>query len=146
MEAPAIPGSPEFLVQFRRTQHAVRTLLDETLAPTGLTMPQYAVLAELESRRDQSSSDLARATGVTAQTMNVLVGRLEAGGFVSRTQHQDHGRILLVSLTRKGQSALRRGRALASRVEETLLAGVGEADRGRLLEILKQVEARSCPT
>ena len=106
-------------------------------------MPQYAVLAELESRRAQSSSDLARAIGVTAQTMNVLVGGLEASGLVDRTQHQSHGRILLVALTRKGSSALKPGRRLAVAIQERLLEGVTADDRDRRLPLLKRVEDRS---
>jgi DNA-binding MarR family transcriptional regulator len=117
--------------------------MDEELGPTGLTMPQYAVLAELESRRAQSSSDLARAIGVTAQTMNVLVCALEASGLVDRTQHQSHGRILLVTLTRKGRLALKRGRRFALAIEERLLEGVTLDERDRLIDLLKRVEDRS---
>jgi DNA-binding MarR family transcriptional regulator len=137
------PRPPDVLVQLRRTQHAVRSRLNVELAPTGLTTPQYTVLAELESRGGSSASELARAIGVTAQTMNVLVGGLEAYGLVARTEHPAHGRILVVKLTRQGRAALKRGRGLARAVEDRLLAGVAPADRDRLLDILKSIEARS---
>jgi DNA-binding MarR family transcriptional regulator len=53
------------LVQLRRTQHAVRTRLDADLAETGLTTPQYTVLAALEREGELSASDLAREFGMT---------------------------------------------------------------------------------
>src|SRR5260370_20393815 len=80
MDGQDIPPQPDFLVQLRRTQHAVRNRLDADLAPTGLTMPQYTVLAALDREGDLSSSDLARELGMTAQTVNVLVKGLEAAG------------------------------------------------------------------
>jgi DNA-binding MarR family transcriptional regulator len=143
MGQPDVPAPRDFLVHLRRTQHAVRTLLDAELAPTGLTLPQYGVLAELQSRSGSSASELARALGVTAQTMNVLVGGLAASGLVDRSPHEAHGRIIRVHLTRQGRAALKRGLRLAQAVEERLLAGVTPADRDRLVDILKRIEARS---
>src|SRR4029077_12115744 len=79
-----IPTQPDLLIQLRRTQHAVRTRLDAELAGTGLTTPQYTVLAALEREEELSSSDLAREFGMSAQTVNVLVKALEECGLVRR--------------------------------------------------------------
>ncbi len=143
MGQPAVPRPPDLLVHLRRTQHAVRTLLDSELAPTGLTLPQYAVLGELQWRSGSSASELARALGVTAQTMNVLVSGLETSGLVDRSPHEAHGRIIRVHLTRQGRAALKRGLRLARAVEERLLAGVPAADRDRLIDVLRRIETRS---
>jgi DNA-binding MarR family transcriptional regulator len=140
---PAIPSTPEFLVQLRRTFQRVRGRLDSELAGTGLTTPQYTVLALLEGDRELSSSDLARESLVTAQTMNVLVTGLEACGLVVRSPHPDHGRILLVSLTPAGGAALIRGIKLASRVEAEVLAALSGAERTRLIGYLRAVEQAS---
>ena len=106
MDGSDIPPQPDFLVQLRRTQHAVRNRLDADLASTGLTMPQYTVLAALDRRGDLSSSELARELGMTAQTVNVLVKGLETAGLLRRTRHPSHGRILLAELTATGRRAL----------------------------------------
>src|SRR5258708_34704161 len=92
MDGQDIPPQPDFLVQLRRTQHAVRNRLDADLAPTGLTMPQYTVLAALDREGDLSSSDLARELGMTAQTVNVLVKGLEAAGLLRPARPPSHGR------------------------------------------------------
>ena len=140
MDGPAIPPQPDLLVQLRRTQHAVRTRLDTDLAETGLTTPQYTVLAVLERESELSASDLGRELGMTAQTMNVLVRGLEACGLVRRVSHPDHGRILLASLTPEGRRALKKGRALALAVEDLVLSDLTPAERTSLMRGLKAIE------
>jgi len=140
MASPAIPPQPDFLVQLRRTQHAVRTRLDADLAPTGLTTPQYTVLAALQRSGELSASDLAREFGMTAQTVNVLVKGLEACGLLRRVSHPDHGRILLASLTPAGRRALKRGRELALVVEDRFLSDLSSTDRSTLMRCLKAIE------
>jgi DNA-binding MarR family transcriptional regulator len=143
MARSAIPREPEFLVQLRQTQHAVRTLLDAGLAETGLTMPQYAVLAEIDRQGELSASDLAREFGMTAQTVNVLVQGLESSGLLRRDPHPTHGRILLASLTRAGRKALKQGIEVALGVQDQLLSCVPASERPKLLRQLKAIEKTS---
>ena len=143
MSRPLIPRQPDFLVQLRQTQHAVRVRLDADLASTGLTTPQYTVLAALEREGELSASDLAREFGMTAQTVNVLVKGLEAGGLVRRARHPTHGRILLAGLTRAGRQALRRGRAVGLGVQDRVLSGLSASDRLMLIRHLKAIEQAS---
>ena len=138
-----IPSQPDFLIQLRRTQHAVRMRLDADLAATGLTTPQYTVLAALERAGELSASDLAREFGMTAQTVNVLVKALEACGLLQRNPHPDHGRILQASLTSAGRRALKRGRAVAIGVEDRVLSELTARERRMLLHALKAIEQGS---
>ncbi len=141
----AIPSQPEFLIQLRQTQHAVRTRLDADLAATGLTMPQLTVLAALEREGELSASDLAREFGMTAQTVNVLVKSLESSRLVRRSRHPAHGRILLASLTPAGKRALEQGRAVGLGVEDRLLSSLSATDRRLLMRLLKAIETASSP-
>jgi DNA-binding MarR family transcriptional regulator len=135
-----IPPQPDFLIQLRRTQHAVRQRLDADLAATGLTTPQYTVLAALERAGQLSASDLAREFGMTAQTVNVLVKALDACGLLRRNPHPDHGRILQASLTAAGRRALKRGRAVAVGVEDRVLSELTAAQRTMVMRGLKAIE------
>jgi len=139
----AIPRQPQFLVQLRQTQHAVRTLLDVGLEATGLTMPQYAVLAEVDRQSELSASDLAREFGMTAQTVNVMVQGLETSGLLRRSPHPTHGRILLASLTPAGRKALKHGVGIALGVQDQLLSCVPASERPKLLRQLKAIEQAS---
>ena len=143
MSSRAIPAQPHFLIQLRRSQHAVRTRLDADLAPTGLTTPQYTVLAALDREGELSASDLAREFGMSAQTVNVLVKGLEADGLVRRMRHPTHGRVLLASLTAAGKRALARGRDAASEVQDRILSGLSASDRRALMRHLKAIEKAS---
>ena len=140
MAAPPIPPQPDFLVQMRQTQHAIRVRLDADLASTGLTTPQFTVLAVLEREGELSASDLAREFGMTAQTVNVLVQGLETGGYLQRSAHPAHGRILLAKLTPAGRRALNRGRAVALGVQNHLMGGLSTANCRMLLRQLKAIE------
>jgi DNA-binding MarR family transcriptional regulator len=145
MARPAIPPQPDFLVQLRHTQHAVRTRLDADLAATGLTTPQYAVLAEIDRQGELSASDLAREFGMSAQTLNVLVKGLEAAGLLCRNPHPTHGRILLATLTPAGRRALKRGVAVGLRVQDRLLSGLRASERRTLMRQLETIEKKSAP-
>jgi DNA-binding MarR family transcriptional regulator len=143
MSPRAIPAQPHFLIQLRRSQHAVRTRLDADLATTGLTTPQYTVLAALDRDGELSASDLAREFGMSAQTVNVLVKGLEADGLVRRIRHPTHGRVLLASLTVAGMRALVRGRGAAAESQERVLSGLSTSDRRALMRFLKAIEKAS---
>ncbi len=140
MAAASIPAEPDFLIQLRRTQHAVRTWLDAELGGTGLTTPQYTVLAALERQRELSASDLAREFGMTAQTVNVLVKGLEKCGLLRRSPHPDHGRILRLTLTPRGRGVLAHGREIALGIQGRALGSLTPADRKRLTAVLEAVE------
>jgi DNA-binding MarR family transcriptional regulator len=140
---PVIPPQADFLVQLRRTQHAVRTQLDAGLAATGVTTPQYTVLAALDREGELSASELAREFGMSAQTVNVLVKCLETGGLLRRNRHPAHGRILLASLTAAGRRALKHGRAVALGVEARVISGLSPSDRRLLMRQLKAIEQNS---
>jgi DNA-binding MarR family transcriptional regulator len=140
MDLPVVRPQPDFLIQLRRTQHAVRTRLDADLAATGLTTPQYTVLAALEREGELSASDLAREFGMSPQTVNVLVQGLETFGLLRRLNHPNHGRILLASLTPAGRRTLKHGRALAIAVQDLVLSDLSSADRSTLMRCLKVIE------
>jgi DNA-binding MarR family transcriptional regulator len=143
MGRPPIPHQPDFLVQLRHTQHAVRTRLDADLAGTGLTTPQYAVLAEVDRQGELSASDLAREFGMSAQTVNVLVKSLEACGLLRRSRHPSHGRILLASLTPAGRRALKRGQAVGLDLQACLLGAVSASEQKTVMRVLKTIEQES---
>src|SRR5260370_4855206 len=129
MDGQDIPPQPDCPAQLRRTQQAVRNRLDADLAPTGLTMPQYTVLAALDREGDLSSSDLARELGMTAQTVNVLVKGLEAAGLLRRTRHPSHGRLLLADLTPAGRRAPTRGSAARNAIQDLGPSGLAAPHR-----------------
>jgi DNA-binding MarR family transcriptional regulator len=128
-----------FGYQLRRAQYAYRLALDRALQPTGVTAPQFAAMALLHATPGLSNAQLARQSLVTPQTMNVIVGRLEAAGLVVRSPHAAHGRILRASLTALGESALERCFTRAAAVEACLVGALRPADHPTLLASLTRI-------
>jgi DNA-binding MarR family transcriptional regulator len=128
-----------FGYQLRRAQYAYRQALERALEPTGVTAPQFAAMALLQATPGLSNAELARQSLVTPQTMNVIVGRLEAAGLVVRSPHAAHGRILRARLTARGETKLDACFARAAAVEGCLVGALQPADHLTLLATLTRI-------
>ena len=128
-----------FGYQLRRAQYAYRLALERALEPTGVTAPQFAVLALLEGTSALSNAELARQSLITPQTMHVILGRLQAAGLIARRAHPGHGRILLADLTPAGQAVLSQCLSRAAAVEACLLEPLDPDQQPVLLDALARV-------
>jgi DNA-binding MarR family transcriptional regulator len=109
----------------RQASVALRAAMDRVLADFDLTSPQFAVLTMIASYPGISGADLARLTFLTPQTINVIVRNLERAGAIAKTAHAEHGRILQLSATPKGQTLLKRCRARVNELEDQLSGLLG---------------------
>ena len=123
--------------QMKRAEHALRLEMDGVLRGVGLTTPQYAALSVLEGEAGLSGAALARRCFVTPQTMNQILVNLEGSGVVERRPHPEHGRVLSAYLTDKGAELVSLAHGEVEAIEERMLAGLGRAERFRLLEELR---------
>lgn len=87
----------------KRVQTLLRNGMDQALESRGLTTPQYAALAALETEPGISNADLARRSFVTPQTMFRIVENLENLGLLTREAHPTRGRVMQTTLTAKGR-------------------------------------------
>jgi DNA-binding MarR family transcriptional regulator len=95
--------------------HAVGLLVRRVRAAAPsheLSLTESAVLARLAKDGPATTADLARAEGITPQSMGAIVATLEAAGVVERKPHPTDGRQMHVALTAKG-IALRNSRQKA---------------------------------
>jgi DNA-binding MarR family transcriptional regulator len=86
----------------RQASHTLRSAIDATLRPHGLTSVQYGVLSVLARDAGSSGADLARACNTTPQAMNGVLATLERENLIERHRHPTHGRILQVTLSSEG--------------------------------------------
>ncbi len=126
----------------KRAQYSYRTRIDTALRPLGLTAPQFAVLAAVESDPGISNAELARAAFITPQSMQGVLANLERGGFMTRSPHPGHGRILRTQLTSQGRGTLAEARSRVQEIEELLADALGEADMGSFVDMLARCAAR----
>jgi DNA-binding MarR family transcriptional regulator len=114
--------------RLKLAQNALRAAMDEALADIGVTAPQYAVLAAVDSGPGISSAALARAAFVTPQTMQGIVANLEREGLLTRAPDPAHGRIKRAALTARGRAALQRAHAAVGVIQGRMLDGFSAAE------------------
>ncbi len=122
----------------KKAQAALRARTDEALETSGLTMPQYAALSALERSPGLSNAELARRSFVTPQTMIRIVGTLEAMGWVTRSPHPTHGKVLQTMLTAKGKELVADCHRQVLAVETRMLRSLTAGERKQLLDMLER--------
>ena len=110
-------------------------------AALGLTRAQAAVLAYLARQEGINQAALAQILELEPITLARLLDRLQAAGLVERRPDPKDRRAHRLYLTAAAYPLLDRIFALAAEVREDALAGVAEADRGRLLDLLIEMKA-----
>jgi DNA-binding MarR family transcriptional regulator len=120
------------------TQHRLRRRLEVALAETGVSPSQNAVLLAIANNPRISSAALARAAFVTPQSMQGMLVTLERDGFILRTPHPQHGRIIMTELTDLGRKTAHEGMVAAEVVERQMLAGLSADEIKTLGELLRR--------
>src|SRR5689334_3870059 len=107
---------------FRLAHQRFRARLDAALEDLGLSSQEYGILSVFETRRELSTSELARISQVTRQTMHASILSLEAAGLVERSAKNQ--RVVLVRPTTRGRRCLE---AATRRVRLVEHAEIGRA-------------------
>lgn len=92
----------ELAILARRTERVRVASLDVARSP--LDRSGYLLLALLESRGDQTMSQLALAFDLDASTVTRQIAPLERRGFVHRTRSTEDRRATIVSITDAGRA------------------------------------------
>jgi len=90
----------------RRVGDTLVRCQDLVFSKYGLTAEQFAVLASIESRGPLSPSDLASLLERAPNSMSMLVDRMVKAGLVRRARDRKDRRVVTVSLTEKGKTAV----------------------------------------
>jgi DNA-binding MarR family transcriptional regulator len=121
-----------------RLQQIVLGSVSEVAAHHGLTALQFTTLSVLNRHGEPlSSSQLARRSFMTAQSMHEVTHRLEEIGLIKRNPHPNHGRKLPASLTAKGRRVLAACESAVADFETRMLRGFTRADRAKFLLMIK---------
>jgi DNA-binding MarR family transcriptional regulator len=107
---------------FRLAHQRFRAELEDALQDLGLSAQEYVILSVFETRAELSSSDLARLTQVTRQTMHTAVVGLETAGLLERRPRNQ--RVVLLRPTKRGRKTLEAATQRVRAIERTALAGL----------------------
>jgi DNA-binding MarR family transcriptional regulator len=111
---------------FRLAHQRFRALLDSELGDLGLSAQEYGILSVFATRPELSTSELARISQVTRQTMHTSVLSLEAAGLVERSARNQ--RVVLVRPTTRGRKCLAMATLRVRAVEHAALADLSRED------------------
>jgi DNA-binding MarR family transcriptional regulator len=142
-ERPDLDVRPMALVgRLQRAAAALRPLLDETHALSGLQGESFDVLASLRRSGPPfqlSPTQLYREMMLTSGAMTNRIDRLEAAGLVARKPDPDDRRGTLVRLTAKGKALIDAATSGHVANEERLLSALSVREQQQLGELLKKL-------
>lgn len=124
------------------TGYAVARLFRQILAPLELEPREFALLRAVGASEGQSQQAIGERLQIPASRMVAFVDALEARGLLERRQNKLDRRARALHLTGNGADLLARAFALAAAHERELCAGLSDAERGQLLDLLQRVGDR----
>jgi MarR family transcriptional regulator, organic hydroperoxide resistance regulator len=115
-----------------------RGQMDEMLRPHKVTTAEWVMLRAVRDEPGTSGAQLARFCHVTPQSAQVLLKRLEDGGWIVRIKDAVNDRILIARLTPRGMKLLETGEKLARVIEEKVWEGIPDSAIATLNKTLTQ--------
>ena len=115
------------------------------LEQLGLTTRMWGALNVLDAEGTITQQKLGKATGIDPSSMVATIDDLEAAGLVERRQHPSDRRAHALHITDQGLETLTRGRELARRAQEDLLAPLTAEERKQLHGLLLRLAMANEP-
>jgi DNA-binding MarR family transcriptional regulator len=134
-----VPAEEQLCARIRRAEQALMAHHEAVLRGYGLTMVQYTVLLTLSRSAGMSAAQLARACGVTQQTMASVLTNMEAKGRIRRETSPVHARVQIATLTDAGGSLLDRAYQEVIVLERALTESFSPAEHASLRALLDRV-------
>ncbi|MEV6429096.1 MarR family transcriptional regulator [Nocardia sp. NPDC051463] len=101
-----VPVEEYVCTRIRRAEQALMAHHEAVLRGYGLTMTQYAVLLTLSREDGMSGAQLARACGVTQQSMATVLTGMQNKGVIERKPSPQHAKVMIASPTAAGLDLL----------------------------------------
>jgi DNA-binding MarR family transcriptional regulator len=128
---------PGFLVR-RLHQISVAIFMDET-AGIEITPVQYGALSILAESPGLDQSTLGAELGIDRANVADVIGRLSAGGYVTRQASTKDRRVKNIYITQAGTALLREANARFRNVQSRLLGPLEPQDRETFIALTMQL-------
>lgn len=135
---------PELGAMIAYCGHLGKQSLDQLLRRAGydVTPTQTHLLMHLscaDEGQEATQRDLEHKLRLKPSTVNGIVDRLEAKGYVTRRPSPQDGRVRLVSLTEAGWGKVEDFRAIVEETERRYTAGLSGQEREQLERLLNHI-------
>jgi DNA-binding MarR family transcriptional regulator len=131
----------KLLMGIVRVSEMFKKKASEIFQNYGLTFAQYNVLRVLSTSDAGTNTvtNVSRIMLVTGANMTGISKRMERDGFLLRKRHPTDERVTLLEITPKGRQALHNILPEKEHFIGDLIGGLPEADKGRILEVLRDL-------
>lgn len=123
----------------RRAHQRHTALFLSIMAPLALTPTQFAALAKIRDLGQTTQNHLGRLTAMDQATVQGVVQRLVARGFVARHPDPADRRMMVLSLTAAGARAARDAIDRAREITHATLAPLTEGERETFVNLLRKL-------
>lgn len=114
-------------------------LFSRRIAPYGVTLPMYRVMAALWEVPGQRLNDLSDMTTVELSTLSRLIGTMEKMKLVSRSRLESNARTVAISLTGKGENLLAELMPIAQHFEQVAVSRLSPSTLKALKKTLAEI-------
>lgn len=142
-------SSPDEVPPFRSLGFTLSTIgysvarrFREILAPLELEPREFALLRAVAASEGQSQQAIGERLQIPSSRMVAFIDALEARGMIERRANPHDRRARALHLTEVGRETLGQAFALAVAHEQSLCAGLSDAQREQLLDVLQIVSAQ----
>ncbi len=112
---------------------------EERAHALSLTLPQCKALAYLANNQGVSQKRLAELTEIDPMSLVRILDRMEADGWVQRRSDPEDRRARCLAVTEKARPLVAHVWSLAGETRAEALAGLSNAERTQLVELLERV-------
>jgi DNA-binding MarR family transcriptional regulator len=119
-------------------QHATE-VFNAVMGRFSVTPTQFAALAKIDDLGSVSQNQLGRLTRMDPATISGVIGRLFARGYVRQATDIKDARLVVLTLTPAGQSAVAAMKRVAAEVSRRTLAPLRGSEAEQLLKALVKI-------
>lgn len=118
-----------FWMLFHQTYNSILRYENKEFAKIGISTQQYAVLmAIMQTDGPVTPSQIAKLVDRNANSITLILDRMEKSGLINRVRNVDDRRSLHVSMTDKGKQILREGIGIGWKVIQDSLSDLSEEE------------------
>ncbi len=124
---------------FMKCNRLHHTLVETRVSTLGLHRSQHGMLLTINFNGNISQKELAKRMEISPAAVTVTLKKLEAQGFIDRSQSENDSRINNIAVTEKGREIICRAGAIFDDVDEKTFEGFSEEELEALLGYLKRI-------
>ncbi len=123
----------------RLAHQRYQSIFQDRATGLGLTGPQFATLLRLSQLGRATQNHLGRLAGMDSATIQGVVRRLIARGFMRTASDPLDRRMRVLTMTPEGEAVVREGQQAGTEANDVLMSSLSERERVQLISLLRRL-------